>query len=72
MALQVTDCNPVITEVQGRSRLGRNLEKSATKTGKIRQKWEEKGKIGKKKGSLSGACPCGPEGLATALHKLSL
>ena len=33
-------------------RMGRNLGKSDTKTGKIRGKWEGKGKIGKKMGSL--------------------
>ena len=45
----------------------RNFEKSATKTVKIRKKWEEKGEIGKKMGSLPGACPCEREGLAMAL-----
>ena len=34
------------------------------------EKWEEKGKIGKKMGSLPGACPCGREGLATALDMM--
>ena len=57
---------------QGRSQrggAGADLEKSATKTGKIRKKWKEKGQIGKKMESLPGACPCGREGLATALAK---
>ena len=35
-------------------------------------KWEEKGKIWKKIGSLPGACPCGQKGLATALFLIRL
>ena len=51
--------------------VGRNLEKLATKTGKIRKNGKEKGQIGKKMGSLPGACPCGREELATALALIS-
>ena len=45
------------------SKVERNLEKLATKTGKNRKNGKKKGKLGRK----WEACPCGREGLATAL-----
>ena len=51
---------------------GKKFGKISHKNRDNQEKWEEKGQIGKKMGSLPGACPCGREGLATALPGMML
>ena len=58
---------PVARGGQGAAPVGKKFGKISHKNRENQGKWEEKGKIGKKMGRLPGACPCGPEGLATAL-----
>ena len=72
-------CKACAGEGQGRSQRGqggsecppdgKNFLKISHKNRENQDKWEEKGKIGKKMGSLLGACPCGRQRLATASGK---